>query len=309
MARFFEQFRIRLRDERGVALIAVLGFLAVMSLIAIGVVGAARTSIKGATRHLLRVQAQAAVDSGVDHAIAQLVAARGLRPAILFAPQDVDIGGFKVVVSVRPESAKIDLNFADATLLTGLFRAAGADADKAGALASAVEDWRDADDFLHVNGAELRDYEAAGLSYSPANKLFESTDELGFVLGVTESIFACVKPDVTVFSQRAGVDLDSASALVRRAAGVNADEPAAGSAPQSVISGQAISAGEVFEIVARLDDSARKVRRAVRVVVRITGNPREPYWVLSSEPAYPAEDGAKRSCPSATASSAEPSRP
>lgn len=290
------------RDQRGMALIAVLGFLVVMSLLAVSVVGAARGSMSAATRHLARVQAQAAVDSAVSIAVQQLVAARGLRPAILDAPQEIEFAGFKITVTARPESAKVDLNFADVVLLMGMFGAAGADADQASALASAVMDWRDGDDLLHVNGAEQKEYETAGLDYGPANRLFETVGELRYVLGVSDAVFSCLKPDVTVHAQRPGVDLEHASPLVRRAAGVSGDEPSKQTAPQSVVSGQAIAAGEVFEIVARLKDRARKLRRSAKVVVRITGNPREPTWTLSSEPADDGTDAAKRGCPSAVAS-------
>ena len=65
----------------------------------------------------------------------------------------------------------------------------------------------------------------------------------------------------------------------------------------SVISDQAVAPGEVFEITARLDDQERKVERAERAVVRVTGNPADPYWVLAVEPAKPLEDASKRSCP------------
>ena len=289
--------------ERGVALVAVLGFLAVMSLLTLSVVGAARTSVSGATRHIARVQAQAAIESGINLAVTQLIAARSLAPQVLSTPQQFEIGGYRVSVTARPESSKIDLNFAEVALLMGMFRAAGADPDQASALASAVMDWRDADDLVHVNGAEAKDYAAAGLGYGPANRLFESVEELRLVLGVTPQIFNCLRQDVTVHAQRAEVDLASASPFVRRAAGVNADSDELSNPPpiQSVISGQSVGAGEVFEITARLDDHTRKIRRAERVVVRITGNQREPYWTLAAEPATPALDAALRTCPAADA--------
>lgn len=274
-----------LKAERGIALIAVLGFLAAMSLIAMAVVGASRSSITGAQRHLARVQAQAAVDAGINFAIAELVAARTRQPSVLEGEQIYEVGAARARVLARPESAKIDLNFADVALLMGMFRAAGADADKASALAAAVLDWRDADDLLHVNGAEAREYEAAGRRYGPANKSFESVDELRLVLGVSESVFACLRGEVTIFSQRAEIDSDGASPFVRRAAGLDGDGAVRTQAGPSVISGQTVGAGEVFEITARVVDVPRGIRRAERVVVRITGNPREPYWILASEPA------------------------
>ena len=275
--------------ERGIALIVVLGFLAVMSLIAIGVVGAARNAASGASRELLRAQAQAAVESGIDHAIAEILNARGFAPPLFAKPDVIDIGGFRVIVSARPEHAKVDLNYADANLLALLFQSAGADASRAQALAARVEDWRDSDEFVRVNGAERREYEEAGLSYGPANRFFTSPDELRLVLGVSAPLYDCVRPEVTILAQRQGVDLDAASPRLRRAAGI--DEQAV--APKE----QTIAAGDVYEITARLNDTARGIRRAERASVRITGNPADPYWILAVEPAKPLEDASARNCP------------
>ena len=272
-------------NERGIALIAVLGFLTVMSLLVLSVTSAVRTSLNASARHLARLQAQAAVDSGIELAVNQLIDGQQLAPPVLAGPQELEIGGYKVVVTARPESAKIDLNFADVALLMGMFRAAGAGDDEASAFASAVLDWRDGDDLLHVNGAEEKEYAAAGLKYGPANKLFESVDELRFVLGVTPALFACLRGEVTVLAQRASVDVDHASPLVRAAAGVSADNPTGSASTFSVISGQSVGAGEVYEITARVDDRKRGIRRSERVAVRITGNRQDPFWTLAAGPA------------------------
>lgn len=272
-------------NERGIALIAVLGFLTVMSLLVLSVTSAARTSINASARHVARLQAQAAVDSGIEMAVNQLIDGQQLAPPVLAGPQELDIGGYKVVVTARPESAKIDLNYADVALLMGMFRAAGAGDDEASALASAVLDWRDGDDLLHLNGAEKKEYAAAGLKYGPADKPFESVDELRLVLGVTPALFACLRGEVTVLAQRASVDVDHASPLVRRAAGVSADNPKGSASTFSVISGQAVGAGEVYEITARVDDGKRGIRRGERVAVRITGNRQDPFWTLAASPA------------------------
>ena len=114
--------------------------------------------------------------------------------------------------------------------------------------------------------------------------------------GVTEPLFACLKPEITIFSQRQGIDIDNAAPMIRAAAGVD-DAANEGRTTRSVISDQAIAAGDVFEVTARLDDTKRNVRRAERVIVRITGNPRDPYWIMNVEAAYPIEEAAKRSCP------------
>lgn len=285
-----------LKGQRGIALVAVLAFLGVMSLIALGIVGASRGAVGNASRNLVRVQAQTAVESAVNIAIAELVAARTLIPDIVVAPRQVNVGGFVVTLTVRPERTKVDLNYADANLLAMLFRAGGADSDTAQSLAAAVEDWRDGDDLLRLNGAERGEYADAGLAYSPANAFFNSIEELRLVRGVTEPLFACLKPQITVFSQAQGIDIDNAAPMIRRAAGLDGQPNVGGG-----LSERGIAAGEVFEITARLDDARRSVRRGERVIMRVTGNPRDPYWIMSVEAAYPMEEAAKRSCRDAAA--------
>jgi general secretion pathway protein K len=279
-----------MRGQRGVALIAVLAFLAAMSLLAAGVVGAARSVATGASREVVRAQAQAAVESGIDHGIAALVNAQGFAPALVSEPETIEVGGFRVVVSARPERAKVDLNYADGNLLAILFRAGGADAQVAARLADAVEDWRDGDALVRLNGAERRQYEEAGRSYGPANRFFTNADELRLVLGVTGPLYDCVRPQVTVLAQRGGIDLDSASPALRRASGADPMLPKAE---------LTLGVGEAYEITARLDDDARDLKRGERVVVRLTGNPLDPYWVLSAERVRPMDDAAARACPKA----------
>jgi type II secretory pathway component PulK len=69
--------------QKGMALIVVLGFLAAMSLIVIGVVSTSRSTVQAATRHLVRAQAQMAIEGAVDYAANLLVAARGTAPAAM----------------------------------------------------------------------------------------------------------------------------------------------------------------------------------------------------------------------------------
>jgi general secretion pathway protein K len=259
-----------------------------MSLITIGIVGAAHTAAGSASRELVRTQAQAAVESGIDYAISELLTSDTLVPALLNKAESIEIGGFRVEVSVRPEDAKVDLNYADANLLRFLFVSGGADNARAERLAAAVEDWRDGDDFVHVNGAERRQYSEAGLKYGPANQFFRSTDELRLVLGMDWRLFECLRGEVTIYSQRQGIRIDFASPAFRRAAGVGRD---------ALTSPSPIKPGDVFEITARLNDVKRGVKRSERAIVRVTGNPADPYALLAFEPARPIEEAAARSCP------------
>jgi general secretion pathway protein K len=297
-----EQFADRRKKQQaGIALIAVLGFLAIMSLITIAVIGSARSVVTTAAQQMARVQAQASVESAVEWAAWSLAEARGTIPDILSTPKTLVIGDLRVRVTARPERAKIDVNFADEALLAGAFRAAGADPRKAEQLASAVEDWRDGDDLLHVNGAERTQYAEAGYNYAPANRLFQSVGELRLVYGMTREIFDCVRPQLTILTQSPGIDLTAADPALLAVLGIERRSQQPGSTTASLATGQLITPGDVYEIIAETEDTTHGVRRAERASVRITGNPSDPFWILQVEPDFPLRDAATRACPKAPA--------
>jgi general secretion pathway protein K len=88
------------------------------------------------------------------------------------------------------------------------------DVDAAQRVVDVIDDWKDADDMRRPNGAEAADYQAAGLSYKPANAPFESVAELQRVLGMTPTLYAAVADNLTVFSKLPGVNPAFASRAV-----------------------------------------------------------------------------------------------
>jgi len=125
-------------------------------------------------------------------------------------------GGGAIRVAVQSEAGKIDLNAADDSLLRDLFLSAswtgpdgepeGIDEVGAGALTDAIRDFADPDDLTRLNGAEDRDYTAAGLPWDAKDAPFEAVAELQQVLGMTALLYAAVAPALTVYSGAAGVD-------------------------------------------------------------------------------------------------------
>jgi general secretion pathway protein K len=291
--------------QKGMALIVVLGFLAALSLIVIGVVSNSRSTVQAASRHLVRAQAQMAIEGAIDYAANVLVAARGTTPAIMMAPEVIEVSGWRIRISVRSERGKVDVNYADQLLLATLFRSAGASADAAQAMAAAVEDWRDGDDLLQLNGAEGRQYEAAGLPWRPSNRFFDSVGQLKLVLGMSPRIYDCIRTELTVLTQAPGVVVEQASPALQKALGVELPDASRPGEPAPVLSNQIISPGDVFEVTAELEDKGRNIRRGERVSIRVTGNPEDPFWVLGIEPLYPLRENALLACPSQRADGAK----
>ncbi len=125
-------------------------------------------------------------------------------------------GGGALRAAVESETGKIDLNAADEALLRGLFLSArwtgpdgapqGLDEAAAAALVDAVRDFADPDDLTRLNGAEDRDYLAAGLPWGAKDAAFEAVEELQQVLGVTAPLYQAVAPALTVYTGAKGVD-------------------------------------------------------------------------------------------------------
>lgn len=124
----------------------------------------------------------------------------------------------EIRVRILAENGKIDINKADEKLLTGLLANAPSIGEKpVSNLASALLDWRDEDDLVHLDGAEKKEYQEAGLHYSPRNKPFQSIDELQLVLGMDKPTFEWLAPLVTIYSGQVRVNLPIASPDVLRA--------------------------------------------------------------------------------------------
>jgi general secretion pathway protein K len=111
-----------------------------------------------------------------------------------------------VEVTVEDEDGKIDLNRADAPLLTGLLVQAGLPPGDAAALVDAIADYRDPDSLRRPNGAEDEDYERLGQPAGAKDAPLEMVDELQQVIGMTPELFRRIAPALTVYSGRTNID-------------------------------------------------------------------------------------------------------
>src|SRR5690606_20283379 len=111
-----------------------------------------------------------------------------------------------VMISVRDVAGLIDLNTASRELLGGLLMVAGVPADGQNRLLDAIEDWRDPDDIPLLEGAEDKDYLAAGLPYGAKDGPFDDVTELQQVLGISPALYQRMEPSLTVYSGQGGID-------------------------------------------------------------------------------------------------------
>ena len=193
--------------ERGLALVAVLWLLLVLSVIASGTLRNTRTETNLVRNGLETSKVRALADAAVQRAILSLTASE-LEPGW---PRDGTpvvwyFGGSEVRISIQDEAGKIDLNQAPPRLLKGLFLAVDLKEGPAAALADAVADFRDANDLRRLNGAEDADYRQAGVQRGAKDAPFERIGELRQVFGMSPALFKRVENSVTVFSGRAEID-------------------------------------------------------------------------------------------------------
>lgn len=196
--------------QRGIALLLVLWLTALLTVIAGGFAYAMRNEALAARNTMSQAQARTVADGAVQRMAFELMRPRTLLEA--WNPDGVVHGwiepdGSRVAVNALDESGKIDVNFVPDALLKNLLQTVGqVDVDTAARLVDAIGDWKDPDDLRRPNGAEAPEYQAAGLSYKPANAQFETVAELQRVLGITPAIYARVAGSLTTFSGMPGIN-------------------------------------------------------------------------------------------------------
>lgn len=287
----------RTRDERGIALVAVLWVFILLALIAASVAATTRTDIRIARNVLGAGVAEAAADAAVYQAAVALVAQQGRSAEWRTdgTPRTLRVGDGEVSVRIQDEGGKIDLNSANRQLLADVLHLPD-EGDTV--LAAVIEDWRDTDDFVTPGGAEDRDYARKRFPYGAKDAPFDSVDELRQVMGVTPQAFDRIAPLLTVYSNSAGIDPGVAPPevllalpqfdpetvdmiLASRATAAASGSGAMASLPPSSLQGFfAPSPRNAFTVTAaaRTDDGAQYVREAV---VYLPRNLRTPYLFLS----------------------------
>ena len=203
--------------QRGIALILVLWVLSLMMIMAGSFALSMRREASVAIGIKDNAQGGAAAEAGI--AIAEMMLLnpdqnrRWRSDGSLY---QIDFVDTLVRVRLLAESGKIDINRAEPALLQSVLAQAPVEPDQQTALLGAILDWRDPDDLANIEGAESKEYHAAGLKYEPRNQPFQSIEELQMVLGMNEAILKYLDPLITVHSGQPQVNLATASREVLR---------------------------------------------------------------------------------------------
>jgi general secretion pathway protein K len=271
---------------RGAALLLVLWLIALLTALVGSFALAARTEHLQGQVLARGVEARAVARAGIDYAVWRMGRddrrQRWVADGREYRWQPDGNPGAEVAIRVVDEQGKVDLNMADADLLSALMQALGSERAEAARVAAAILDWRDVDSLTQPSGgAEDRDYEDAGRPYGAADAPFGSVAEVEQVLGMTPALFVRVAPYVTVYSGRPVPDVAFASGPVLSAMGYEADalrarreawSPDSGAPPPQLGPGQPLVADNsgTYSIESRARVRGRTA--VLRVVVRSGGN-------------------------------------
>lgn len=216
------------RANRGAALLLVLWLLLLMAgLVAVFAFSARVEAIQGSALRTLAM-GRLAAEAGIEVAALRL---NQPDPANRWLPDGRPYGfefeGQRIELRIVDESAKVDLNLADVALLANLMRALGVEDTRAGQLAAVIQDWRDPDDLLSMEGgAEDRDYAAARREYGARDAPFTTVSELQQLLGMDEATYRLLAPHVTIHGGQPRPRPDFAQGAVLQALGLSPEQVA-----------------------------------------------------------------------------------
>jgi len=186
---------------RGAALILVLWFVAALSIVAMSLSARVRIDGNGGRFVLAEIRAQALGDAAINLALAE-IDAQPVGDGELFSKAYL-IEGERIIVQSREDTAFINLNHAPARLLAQLFATLGglsmADAER---VAENVVAWRTPS----TGGAVVDANERTGRPYWLRGAIFEASEDLMQVPGISYDLYVKLKDFVTVFGDSAGVD-------------------------------------------------------------------------------------------------------
>lgn len=172
------------RAERGFVLVAVLGALAVLAIVA----AALSSRVDSARSQLQRMEDEVRQRQALHDGLAQALYWVSSRPPgvagwgtwpdrIVIADAREYDSGSGAYVALQDHRGLLSLNIIERPLLIDLLLSSGVPSARVDAMIDVLEDYIDTDDLKRLNGAEAADYAAVGLP-PPRNDWMISTVEL-----------------------------------------------------------------------------------------------------------------------------------
>jgi general secretion pathway protein K len=185
-------------SERGVALIVVLWIFIFLFVVAFDFSSSVREEANAAHRYQDDTEGYYLAVAGFQKGLYDFLNQSAVKPlqqdqqaSDLFdgSWREGDLGAGHYRVRLMDEAGKINLNRIDENALRRVFANLDIGEPLISVLVDSIMDWRDADDFHRINGAESDYYRSLTPPYTAKNGPFDTVEELLWVRGVTSSVF------------------------------------------------------------------------------------------------------------------------
>jgi general secretion pathway protein K len=237
-------------QAKGVALIMVLWVMTILSVIVLEFSFAMRTEVNITQNYKEDLQIYSMAQGGIQRAIVELIykhdqKVQQLRKTLVTEEISTDkiewvadgrtytlpFDQGSCEIKVMSEAGKININLVSESMLRKTISLFGLEGEGRDIVVDSILDWKDADDFYHVNGAENAYYQSLKEPYDCKNANFDSIEELLLIRGVTPALFygrkvlknkeegekqspAGLKDIFSVYSPGGQIDINSATPIV-----------------------------------------------------------------------------------------------
>jgi general secretion pathway protein K len=186
----------------------VLWVTAILSVIALEFSFAMRTEVNVARHYKEQSELQAMAEGGIRRAAVEMIykldpriqqLRRTMKPeefppeqrewASDGRPYPVPFNQGKCEVRIMSEGGKVNINTVSEALLRKIIGQMGLEEVTRDVVVDSILDWRDADDFYRINGAENEYYQSLKEPYNCKNGNLDTIEELLLVRGVTPDLF------------------------------------------------------------------------------------------------------------------------
>jgi general secretion pathway protein K len=188
-----------LYNQRGVALIIVLWVTVLLAVMVNGFISMVRTEAQGLSNYKDESRVYYLARSGINLTIGKLLKDLSSTPSegeeplerwkVDGRPYRIPLEQGYVEVRVVDEGGKIDVNKATRSDLVRVLLSLGIEGSVRDTIADSILDWRDKNNFHHLNGAEDDYYGSLPEPYEAKDGPMDTVDELLWVKGVTKEIF------------------------------------------------------------------------------------------------------------------------
>lgn len=205
-----------LNSQSGFALVIVIMVMLLITFLASQLTLQVRTELAIASTLKKRAAADFLAEAGVNLAVfrmldsAEAFEGEGKGTLVQGVAYEENVGSGTVRYLATNESGKMDLNHLPTSLFELFLQYHGIEQDQIQVILDSLQDWRDTDDLVRLNGAEKQTYEGLPSPYIPRNGDFEEPGEFFLVYGTAALIGRFAANEIfTVNNQQGKINCNS----------------------------------------------------------------------------------------------------